>query len=209
MIWASTYSALFLFGVFLAERSLPVEAQLKTTSPVRSVSDFDQKREKSSGPSTMKYITSGLILLLGLLLGGQPDNLGREGDLPWPYLSRFIPYWWPNYLPQERHFWLTLSAGLILYGLDSCKPFQRPFTLPFSQYIGRLSFGIYVMQVPVDGLYWMSAARGHLGPSFWGKLTYFFLFWFGLLWVSDYFSRIDTGVIKFVRWLESKSSTNY
>lgn len=195
--WNAVYVSLFLFGVLLAERGLQRDTK-ETTLPLRG-----------SGAarfymSFRMHFISGLAIVLGVYLAGQPKDLGINGPFPWPMLSKVVPFWWPAAVEGREHFWLSISAALILYGLDNCTTYQRPFNWAFSQYIGRLSFGIYVMQLPVALLY-KDPFKSLLGDSVWVSLLNYFVHMFILLWVADYFIRIDRRIISIGRWLEKKT----
>ena len=76
----------------------------------------------------------------------------------------------------------------------------------FSQYIGRLSFGIYVMQFPLlfSSLHtaWRPLVAKALGYTVWAGGFNLALYMFILLWWADYFTRVDQWIIRLSRRLE-------
>lgn len=201
-MWAATYVSLFLFGALLAERSLAkTEAAL-----VLPTTNTSSASSRLSGVMAT-HMLSGLCLLIGLFLCSQPGGRGASRSWPWSTLSKVVPSFWPRREAKE-HFYLSISAALILYGLDSCKTWQRPFMFPFSQYIGALSFGIYIMQLPMKKLYVRvaleRAVKGWLGDTTFTAFVNWVLFMFLLLWAADWFIRVDIKIIGLGKWAEKK-----
>ncbi|KAL2415393.1 hypothetical protein ABEF91_005293 [Exophiala dermatitidis] len=159
--------------------------------------------------STIGWVS---VLLLGFILLGQPDrqhtpDLGAtDGQFPWPILARMIPPWYGD---AAYTFWISFGAFFVVLALDSCPILQRPFEWRFSQYLGDLSFGIYAMHWPiVYGPYrlviepWRAA---HLGESHLARLPGALLTALVVLWVADYFTRVDKMVVRSARWLQNKT----
>lgn len=226
--WQVAYVALFLFGAFLAERSQDrAAAPIRIATPASSFSppDVEEQHERQQillqedertlsatmqTTSVRSYVLNSTLLAIGLFLCGQPNNVSitiDHGPEPWRFLSKFIPQFWDGGDLALEHFWLSIGACLIVYSLEACPLFQRPFNTGFSQYLGQLSFGIYVMHVPIrNSLYHALDAwdMNHLRNSAFGFLLIYVLYIMLVLWVADYFTRIDCKVIAFGRWVEEK-----
>ncbi|KAL2393366.1 hypothetical protein ABEF93_003989 [Exophiala dermatitidis] len=219
--WRAVYISEFLIGMFLADLSLsrhperlgpqiPMQQQLATA--VEGETNEKALSHKDSGPSITWRVLCVVFLMLGLFLIGQDPILGRLPALysPWPFLYRMIPYWYGD---ASYTFWLGIGASLIVFAIDSYTALQRPFEWRFSQYLGELSFGIYAMHKPVfhfllERVLDPWRAR-HLGDSFFAYVPGGILTTIAVLWVADYFTRVDHRVIQFGRWLEAKTFTKW
>jgi len=82
-----------------------------------------------------------LCLIAGLLLGapsqGAADRLGLSGI---PFLGEIgRPQGWPA----------SFAAALILFSILSLQSLQRPLSGPISRWLGRISFSLYLVHVPL------------------------------------------------------------
>jgi len=214
--WRCVYVAEFLYGMFVAELSLlrhperlgrpalPTEGEATSRKPANRSCRILQTAGTPVG--------SCIALVLGLLLLSQPDppNLGVTGPFPFQYLSQLIPPWFGD---AGYTFWLSIGAFLVVFALDSYPPLQRPLTLSFSQYLGDLSFGIYVMHnIVIQALYkkvlifWQVQ---YLGISYVAFLPAIIVTALVVLWTADFFTRIDKKVVQFGRWLQMKTFTKW
>lgn len=95
-----------------------------------------------------------------------------------------------------------------MYALEFYPTLQRPLLWRFSQYLGEISFGIYLMHVPfgmgIKRIYLDPWRETHFGD---GNLAHLFIFLI-TTWIvftaADYFTMIDTQVVKFARWMQGK-----
>ncbi|KAI1621161.1 acyltransferase family-domain-containing protein [Exophiala viscosa] len=217
-LWDAAYVALFMFGVHLAERSLNKPAP-QTSSPSPEMEQLqveigahaEKIRWRRSRLATGgRYLVAIIALVVGVFLCSQPHNLGKKGPNPWPVLSKAVPSWWHGGDQGREHFWLSIAAALIVWALETCPPLQRPFNWGFSQYVGKLSFGLYVMHLLVVRSFWdgpLNQLRSWLGN---GQKSYCFtyvIFMLLVFWAADYFIRVDRHIIAFGRWLERKTFT--
>ncbi|KIW21345.1 hypothetical protein PV08_01925 [Exophiala spinifera] len=203
-IWQRVYISLFLFGVLLAEISLSRQSTSKDDLPVCEQKFSPIARSKRAA----FHLVPITILIIGIFLSNQPVDLGLHGPNPWPYLDNCIPSWWEAGAESTIHFWTSIGACCILYAIETYPAFRRPLETSFSQYLGRLSFGMYIMHVIVQmGLYErvLNPAREvFLGESLLSYCVIYVPFMIVVLWVADYFNRMDRLVINFSRWLEKR-----
>jgi peptidoglycan/LPS O-acetylase OafA/YrhL len=126
-------------------------------------------------------------------------------ESPWIFhaIHHFVPPDWNTDEPGGEQFWQGIAAILIIWAFEAWPALQEPLCWPFLQYIGDLSFGIYVLHV----IFVSCMDSSFLHPWFPGKdaettikallwpqafVTYFVSFW-----AADYFTRMDK---KLVSW---------
>jgi peptidoglycan/LPS O-acetylase OafA/YrhL len=91
-----------------------------------------------STPLTLALFTTSLFLL----------SYAGESSSPGFYHS-FLP----NYTPQlylnaylgAEHFWISLGSVLLVFTLIHSQFLQRIFTTPFAQYLGDISYALYIV----------------------------------------------------------------
>lgn len=151
-----------------------------------------------------------ILLAVGTILLGQPNhgtNLGIWGTFPWRFLVTFYPSWWDS--DGYHIFWFGPGALMVLYALEFYPgtALRKPLHWPISQYIGDLSFGIYAVHVPVVfAVLWHGIhplRHRYLGDaSYLAYLPGVLITTLAVFVVADYFTRIDTKVVRFARWLQ-------
>ncbi|KAE9978068.1 hypothetical protein EG328_001688 [Venturia inaequalis] len=209
-LWSAIWAALFLMGVFLAELNLVrhQQPQLPETRPQQPANSIE--KSETSSPSAKNRIFFSLVMVFSLFILGQPSS--REARLnsyfPWPYLDALIP----EFLMTSggdglaEHFWLSIGAMLLVFALDSYATLQIPLRWNFSQYLGEVSFGIYVMHALVHFTVWDQLAIWKVavvGTSAWGDLPILLVYWAAVLWAAELFTRMDCRVVMFGRWLQT------
>jgi peptidoglycan/LPS O-acetylase OafA/YrhL len=220
--WRSLYVAEFLFGMFIAELSLlrnperlslsrPSASMPSSSAALPPPPPAEEHSEKPSTPTSSQSLLSrigySILLFIALYILSQPEppTLGANGPFPFQYLRLVIPSYYGS---AAYTFWLSIGAFLLVLALDSYPALQTPFRWSFSQYLGELSFGIYAMHVSlVRGLYrkgilvWQVR---YLGNSAVAYIPGMLVLSLCVLWVADYFTRIDRLVVAFGRWLQSR-----
>ena len=216
-VWCAIYIALFLFGVFLAERTLQRDVSRAHSIPTYGNVQSDKTPTSLTTSMRSKIVThlvSGLSIFLGILVScGHAWEHASYGAPPFFEAFRsFIPPWWPSHQTSDVHIWLSCSAALIMYGLASCETYQRPFTWLVPQYIGRLSFGIYITHQPVIQLYgratFLQFLRDNLGSTTVSGIVHYVSCMFVVLWIAEYFTRVDEYIVALGRWVERQLFTN-
>ena len=156
------------------------------------------------------------ILLVALVFLGQPNNLGVDGPFPYQYTYNLIPGWWSAFQEADtemygtetfgqENFWFGIGSLMFIYAVDNCPMLQWPFRCNFGLYLGEISFGIYAMN---NLVVWTLQAR-ILRPIRDTTTTMFwfpeiFIYFFVVLWVGDYFRRIDNKLVTFQFWLQKR-----
>ena len=144
----------------------------------------------------------------GLYLASYPDDAGHLTP-GYRFLTRFIP----PYYSEKHRFWQSVAAVQIIWSVNNADFLKRYFTTPLVQYLGRISFSLYLMHGPVIHTF------GYLiMPKIWaltGTDTRwrFELGFFcsacciipAVIWTADVFTRaVDENAVRFARWLEQK-----
>ncbi|CAD0087591.1 unnamed protein product, partial [Aureobasidium vineae] len=148
------------------------------------------------------------IFILGMYLGCQPQK--RADKTPgWVTLASMIP----DHVGNRKRYWPGWGAILLVWSTSCYKPLQRLFDNKLSQYLGKISFSLYIVHGAVThviGYPLMNILDGVLGRddalnkavsfSVGFAATLFFT-----VWLADLFTRaVDEPSIKFAKWVEEK-----
>ncbi|CAD0085698.1 unnamed protein product, partial [Aureobasidium vineae] len=144
----------------------------------------------------------------GLYIGGQPEIAGEHAP-GWTMLYSLIP----SYIHDRNRYWCGWGALLLVWSTSNSPMLQRIFTASLSQYMGRISFSLYLahgfvihtvyyMLLPVVSGVFGRETKVQREVSFGVALCVVTVV---LVWVSDVFMRcVDGPSVRFARWLESK-----
>jgi peptidoglycan/LPS O-acetylase OafA/YrhL len=149
-----------------------------------------------------------LSFLSGIYLGGQP-NRHVEHAPGWATLYSWIP----KHVHERHRYWPTFGGLLIVWSTSNHPSLQKIFSNSFSQYLGKLSYALYLVHGAVIHTLGYSAM-----DFFWrvfGRDTTFqieagFVLASGCVivttvCVADLFMRlVDTPTVKFARMLEDR-----
>jgi peptidoglycan/LPS O-acetylase OafA/YrhL len=127
--------ALFLYGMFLADIHVQHEETYGGYGPLRGMSDCSHNR----------YLTSTL-LIAGLYLSCNPD-LGAKGAPGFALLYHLVPSAYPEL--EAFRFWLAIGAAMVIYAISHSSSFQKFFHLSVVQYLGKISFSLYLVHALV------------------------------------------------------------
>lgn len=204
MAWAhyADYWVVLLFygGFLLAELDIrrSALAASKTFSNVLS----------SPKHSMLWSVFYTLVFIGGLYLGGQPEQR-------WEHAPGWMTLWSliPSYIHDRHRYWTGWDALLLVWSTSNSPMLQRIFNNRFTQYLGKISFSLYLVHgFMIHTLYYsllpvvwnIFGSETHLQKevSFGVALGIVSVF---LVWVSDVFMRlVDMPSVKFARWLEGK-----
>ncbi|PHH90216.1 hypothetical protein CDD83_4221 [Cordyceps sp. RAO-2017] len=222
-------AAEFLVGMGLAEANLIGEAtrdargkaddDLPLSEDTLKPALFPSRPHVSARPTARLVVNAVLLgnLIFGLFLAGwtsSRDAVSRAPGLSWFYSRTVEPYW----SGEERaalNCWLFVAAVQIMLALQQIKPLQRPFVTPVAQYLGDISFSIYVVHVPwvhESGPVWMPYVWAMVGgPDNLGVvrrllawLLSVVVLFIPIVWSGDVFWRlVDRNCVRFARWFEA------
>lgn len=203
--WRAFYVAMFLQGMFIADVSLgryPQRLKPSVQLPQHD-SDLTVSPLNQSIAARVGYV---IILIVALFILGGPADEKNPDPFPWQYLYKTIPYWDTE---LKVHFWFAIGAFMLIFALESYPALQRPLTSNFSQYLGDLSFGIYVMhQLVLSSLYLNvldPLREQYLADSNWARVPGIIVYYLVILWAAECFMRIDGRVVRLGRYLQSVS----
>ncbi|KAK5047436.1 hypothetical protein LTR84_006532 [Exophiala bonariae] len=209
--WQTVYVSNFMFGLFIADLAIYRQQRhglLAGTLPTSTTTLPDTDTPPPQSQSLRSKTLHTLLLLTGLYLLGQPwaDDSLLFLNYPWPYLKSFARWYWNRY--DVHTFWYGWGGFATVYALEFYPALQRPLLARFSQYLGHISFGIYLMHVPfglgVKRIYldvWRAEILGD------GNLALFVVFLLTTAIVftaGDYFTMLDAKVVRFARWLQGR-----
>ena len=162
----------------------------------------------SSSPKTRKGKWRWIVTsILGMYFMSQPDQGGEETP-GWVFLSSLIPAWW-----EDKHrFWQTIGAALFVLAVGRSSPWQRLFNSTAIQYLGKISYALYLMHGPVMHTLGYAIEKavwditGTEGAAYnWGFVLAAVFIIPIVVWVSDVFWRaVDAPVVRLSKWVEMR-----
>ncbi|KAI1177177.1 acyltransferase family-domain-containing protein [Nemania sp. FL0916] len=150
-----------------------------------------------------------LISVLALYLLSCPD--AGPSDVPgWRTLGTLIPTWFS----EKYRFWQVMGACLFVFCAARSRFWRHIFELPAIQYLGHLSYAVYLMHGPVTHILgypiqrWAWGITGTEGSAYKSGAILAALINIPLvIWAADIFWRaVDVPTVRFAKWLESKLS---
>ena len=193
---------LFFAGMFLAE--LDLLRGIHNTSSLLPLST------SWKSPLTVKHfhIFWVAVGILGLYLMSQPDDNFAETP-GWVWLSSYIPEWFTD----KYRYWQCVGSIFFVLATNHSIILQHPFNNPIVQYLGKISYSIYLVHGPV-----LHVIGYRIEPWAWSITgsdpgrQYNSGFLLGsvciipiTIWVADLFWRaVDVPTVRFARWLEQK-----
>lgn len=206
--WWATHAAMFLSGVFLAELSLLRYPERYSKSPELPVDNVPIRYDPVSKRSHIFERVWGILPNVGysILFLFTFYLLGVGSDYPF-----FIPDPYRLFKGDgeaELHSWAVIAAPMLIFTLDSCQTLQIPFNTRFSQYLGDLSFGIYLMHwLVLHSLYTKVLAdvlNVQLDNQLWAKIVVSLVYWLVVITFADWFHRMDQWIVARVKWLQDR-----
>ncbi|TVY26154.1 hypothetical protein LHYA1_G005378 [Lachnellula hyalina] len=224
-LFANGYTHLFLFlsGVLLAELhyireertsgvQIPASQQRDTADLARAPTP--QLKHEQQCSKGMKLFWN-LNFLLAIFVCCMPSRIHGSGTSP-GYITLFSLVPASHLKPYiEDEFWIFLAASHLVFTIDNAKFLQFMFTNRFSQYLGEISFALYIIQGTfLYSLGWNLSARAldwtGRDPGFQYASGIFLtcLVMYPLLfWTADIVARhVDARSVRSARWLWLKTT---
>ncbi|RDW72827.1 hypothetical protein BP6252_06734 [Coleophoma cylindrospora] len=192
--------SLYFSGMFLAEYNID---RLETSST--GIPGGKSLLSATKTNSTASKVLWTCCFLCGIYLGSFPRVLGTAERTP-----GFI---WLSHLTPNPRYWQTYAAILIVWSLDNAKFLQPMFISSSAQYLGKISFSLYLVHGPVLHVFGYAIVPAMLNIT--GDDTTFHYqsgLLLGLLVLSPivllvagiFNSLIDVPCAKLAKWVESK-----
>ncbi|KAJ2903210.1 putative hard surface induced protein 3-like protein [Zalerion maritima] len=204
-LWDKWEMVLFLAGLILAELDLIRASAKSTTEHETPTLPYFSKPSKTVEGRVHRL--AWLVLSIpALYLMGQPDQFFHITP-GWVWLSSLIPEWFGD----KYRFWQCIGSILFVACVSRVPGWRRAFEHPIPQYMGKISYAIYLVHGPVIHTIGYTAERWAWGIT--GTGGYSFELGFGIasfvtvpamLWAADVFARgVDQPCVKFARWVEN------
>jgi peptidoglycan/LPS O-acetylase OafA/YrhL len=148
-----------------------------------------------------------LMSIPALYLLSSPD----AGPFNVPGYS-FLGDWIPEWFSEKYRFWQVMAAIMFVFCTARSRRCQRFFELPPVQYMGHISYAIYLCHGPVTHVFgfaiqrWAWGITGIEGAAYkWGAVLAALINIPLVIWAADVFWRaVDVPTVRFAKWLESK-----
>ncbi|KAM5352367.1 hypothetical protein ACJ41O_005090 [Fusarium nematophilum] len=192
---------MFLWGMVLAEMDLIRGAH--TIIPALPMEEKTQPARRM-----IHSIIWVLASIVGLYLMSQPDQ-GGESTPGWIYLTSLIPKWWAA---EKYRYWQCTGAAIFVLSVARSPNWQRVFNTGFVQYLGKISYALYLMHGPAIhavGYHFEKLSyslTGTEGNQFVAGfiLSSFFVIPIVFWWADVFWRAVDVPTVKFAKWWENK-----
>jgi peptidoglycan/LPS O-acetylase OafA/YrhL len=225
VLWLNRWDLfLFLSGTLFAELSLLIS--LPSDTSFSSLTRISHLLSTKSTALIFRLILA-FTFLTSLYLLSFPD---KGAHTSYGYTSLIESYTPASIFAAglTQRFWLAIGAFLLVLSLVLCPTLQSPFTAPFAQYLGRISYALYLVHGPILytlGMGILVGRRPRYQPvsaedrleapqHFWGDVVdgWTYGMWFAAtgavntitcFWAADLFWRVvDIKSVRFAKWLE-------
>jgi peptidoglycan/LPS O-acetylase OafA/YrhL len=166
---------------------------------------FDHSHPKSGLLWSTIYI---LAFICGLYLGGQPERQFEHAP-GWSLLHSLIP----KYIKDWHRYWTGWGALLLVWSTSNHRSLQRVFTNSVSQYLGKISFSLYLVHGAVIhtlGYGLLEVLWRLIGMNTRMRKEGCFVLMASCvlvvtIWLADIFTRVvDVPSVQFAKWLEER-----
>lgn len=157
-------------------------------------------------PSLLQQTPYIVMFCLAICLLTSPDPLSTTSPFPYNLVAwTYPPNWRKNYRSMP-HWPLSIGAIMTCYSLEHAPLLQKPFLTQFSQFLGELSFGFYIMHQLIRWIVWdrffVPWQIAHFGTNHWFQLPGYILMTILVIWAAEVFLRVDMVCIRMTRKLQ-------
>ncbi|KAL7628338.1 hypothetical protein AAE478_002539 [Parahypoxylon ruwenzoriense] len=165
--------------------------------------------QRKAGRGMIRITISLISFFSALYLLGMPKLQRGGAETPgFRVLASLIP---ENYRAAgaSDYFWLSLAAVWVVLTIDRTPFLQAVFTCRFPQYLGRISYSLYLVHLPILHSFGFRTGKFFVGLTgsdteiryFSGILASAVLFWSITIWVADLGWRfVDVKVVRLASW---------
>ena len=220
LYFAYTHLFLFLGGVWLAELGHMREARKKDRKSLQEILPSDPDRSLLQDSEVPQWVTLTNVswtacFLLALFVLSMPlTDFGARDSPGFMTLSTLIPLNYRRHFFEDQ-FWIHLGAMLVVFSVDNSQFLQPLFTNRFSQWLGKISFALYILHghflytlgwhLSAKTVAWTGAEPGfHYGFGIFlaAVVMYPLLFWTAHVVAK----HVDARSVTFARWLYMRLS---
>lgn len=195
---------LFYFGMMLAEYDQIMGNNTPVGGSVLPANEAQPIRNRFKG------FCWAMLSILSIYFMCQPD-INYEITPGWVWLCSFIPKWWDA---EGYRFWQSIGAVIFVLCVGHSPRWKSFFNLAPIQYLGKISYALYLMHGPVMhtvGYVIERRAYAITGVEGWWYNAGFVLGSMGcipaVIWAADVFWRLfDIPTVRFAKWVETKCS---
>ncbi|KAI0152006.1 acyltransferase family-domain-containing protein [Hypoxylon sp. NC0597] len=177
------------------------------------ISTAHRRRACTVGCHILRITTSLVSFIGALYLLGMPKLERAAAETPgFGVLASMIPERWRDAgLPD--HFWLSIAAVWLVLSIDRAPFLQRVFTCRFSQYLGQISYSLYLVHLAILHSFGFRMGKFFVELTgyetelryFMGVLAAVVVFWTIAIWVADLGWRfVDAKVVRFSFWMYNR-----
>jgi peptidoglycan/LPS O-acetylase OafA/YrhL len=171
----------FIWGLWLAERaittSLALSENLNSEFDMGALAEYEDSagsvsilsrilgicgsKHRYSGLKSRKCITFSYIgIALTFISGYYLLCLGLDGHLPpgYQFLSVFQPVRWQESWDISHMCWKSIGSAMLVYAIGELPCLQRPLNTRPVQYLGKISFALYLLHETIYQL-WRDSLR--------------------------------------------------
>jgi len=210
---------LFLGGMLLADLRFRRSAPKKEIISPQCNCDCGHAHE-SSTPTPLTAIMESfrayrriiwvLSFILSLFVLSMPGVNHGAGTTPgYITLTKYIPHYYLS-ISRADGFWVPLAAIFLVFTIDNETCLQSIFETRFAQYLGKISFSLYMVHGPL--LYTLGWYIHHRTAAYFGQdtprhygwtvVTAAIVLYPTMIWTADLVWRyIDAKAVKFGRWV--------
>ncbi|THW49628.1 hypothetical protein D6D25_04172 [Aureobasidium pullulans] len=195
---------LFYSGFLLAELDFRRQALAAAKSILPTTSSISTSAQRQRLWTSL-YI---FVFLVGIYLGGQPQEHVEHAP-GWATLHSWIP----TYASHKQRYWVGWAALLLVWSTSNSPLLQRLFTNGPVQYLGKISFSLYLMHGPVThtigyasmDFFWRTIGEDTYMTKEIGFVIAAIIDIASTIWAADIFMRVvDTPTVHLAKWFEEK-----
>ncbi|KAF3480891.1 uncharacterized protein GIQ15_06238 [Arthroderma uncinatum] len=216
--WGRWDVALFLSGMMMAELDITYNGATlshghATLLPTQANStEYSVEKIPPCHQPLSLRVMYILAFSLGLYIASCPNRF-QEYTPGFRFLSTFTP---KSYAEKHR-FLQSIGAIILVFCISRCHTLQRPFLNHLAQYLGHISFSLYVVHGPIlhslgysiMSCIWQWMGRKSDFQFCLGLLLGYVVCLLVSIWAAHMFWRVvDLPTVRFAKWLEYQLSVS-